>query len=131
MTSSSVERFPDKKEAHGPTPWSPTAQFLESRSLDRIIGLMDDPIQLKTINIGQIPSYEIGLVSEAAHALGFRVKGTYGTGTYYNVTPTNKEITVSGGNYGILLSYPEDKDAGKFWDKFFELKGSKGQVLLT
>ncbi len=24
VTSSAVERFPDKKEAHGPTPWSPT-----------------------------------------------------------------------------------------------------------
>ena len=27
MTSSAVERFPDKKEAHGPTPWSPTNFF--------------------------------------------------------------------------------------------------------
>jgi hypothetical protein len=27
VTSSAVERFPDKKEAHGPTPWSPTQEF--------------------------------------------------------------------------------------------------------
>ncbi len=39
--SSSVERFPDKKEAHGPTPWPPTKEYMahpEKEARKTVIG---------------------------------------------------------------------------------------------